>query len=175
MNDETTELEHCLDLSRTADHELSDAITDDTEHDQVFDQCQETQKVARQTLQAAKRLIADSSQPINPLATTQIEPTRITPRLPQINLPSFSGDLTAWLSFIDQFQSTVHDNDKLSPVQKLMYLKSSLTSHASKLIMNLESTESNIEVALQMLEQTDKNKALVKDSLIHCSSNGERI
>ena len=108
---------------------------------QVFDQCQNTQKAARQTLQAAKRMIAASSKPINPVATMQVEPTRITPRLPQINLPSFSGDFTAWLSFIDQFRSTVNDHDTQSPVPKLTYLKSGLTSHVFKLIMNLETTE----------------------------------
>ena len=38
-----------------------------------------------------------------------------------------------------------------------MYLKSCLTGHASKLIMNLQKTESNYEEALQMLEQRYKN------------------
>ena len=69
LSDETTELEHCLAQSSTADLELLDAITDDAECDQVFDQCQNTQKAACQTLQAAKRMIAASSQPINPVAT----------------------------------------------------------------------------------------------------------
>ena len=152
LSDETTKLEHWLAQSSTADQEFLDAITEDAEYDQVFDQCKTTQKAARQTLQNAKRMIAASSQPTDPVATMLIEPTRITPRFPQINLPSFSGDFTAWLSYIDQFRSTVHDNDKLSPVQKLMYFKNCLASHASKLIMNLETTESNYEVALQMLE-----------------------
>ena len=119
-------------------------------------------------------MIAASSQPNDPVATILIEPTRITPRFPQINLPSFSGDFTAWLSFIDQFRSTVHDNDKLSPVQKLMYFKNCLASHASKLIMNLETTESNYEVALQMLEQRYKNDRVILGkvmSRIHCTSS----
>ena len=117
LSEETIELEHCLVQCSTADIELLEAITDDAEYDQVFDQCQNTKKAARQTLQAAKRMIAASSKPINPLATMQVEPTRITTKFPQINLPNFSGDFTAWLSFIDQFRSTVNP---LSSVSKLI-------------------------------------------------------
>ena len=178
LSDETTEREHCLAQSSTAGHELPDAIADDADYDQVFDQCQNAQKAARQTLQAAKRMITASSQPINSVATMQIEPTKFSSRLPQINLPCFSGDFTAWLSFIDSFRSTVHDNDKLSPVQKLMYLKGCLTSHASKLIMSLETTESNYEVALQMLQLRYKNDRVSLRKLlsrIYCTSNGECV
>ena len=69
---ETTELEHCLAQSSTADQELLDAITEDAEYDRLFNQCQSTQKAARQTLPAARRMIAAASQPINPVATMQI-------------------------------------------------------------------------------------------------------
>ena len=71
LSDETNELEHCLAQSSVADHELLDAIVHDSEYEQVFDQCQKIQKTARQTLQAAKKMIAASSQPINLSAITQ--------------------------------------------------------------------------------------------------------
>ena len=74
LSDETTELEHCLAQSLTADHELLDAITGDAEYDQVFNHYQNTQNAALQTLQAVKRTIVASSQPINPVSTMQIEP-----------------------------------------------------------------------------------------------------
>ena len=45
-SDKTTEFEHCSAQSSTADHKLLVAITDDAEYDQVFDQCQNTQKAA---------------------------------------------------------------------------------------------------------------------------------
>ena len=99
------------------DHELLYAITDDAKYDQVFDQCQETQKA---TLRAAKIMIATSSQPVKSYASTQIGPSRVAPRLPQFNLPSFRGNFTALQSFIDQFGPTINDNEKLSPVQKLL-------------------------------------------------------
>ena len=149
-------LEPFLAQSSPTEHELLDAITDYAVHDQVFDQGPITQKAACQIIQAAKRRIAASSLPFNHVATMQIESTRSTSKLPQINLPCFSGDFTVWLNFINQFPSTAHDNDKLSPVQKLMYLKNCLTSHASDLIMNLEMTESNYEVALQCKSRDTK-------------------
>ena len=44
LSDETTEREHYLAQSSTAGHELPDAITDDADYDQVFDQYQNAQK-----------------------------------------------------------------------------------------------------------------------------------
>ena len=111
-------------------------------------------------------MIAAPSQHINTFSTKQIEPTRNTQRLSQNNLSSFSGDFFPWLSFIDQFRSTVHDIDKLSPVEKLKYLESCLTSHASKLIMNLETKESNYELVIQMLEQRYKNHRVILRRLL---------
>ena len=72
LRDETTEHEHCLAQSSTADHVLLDDITEDVESDGIFDQCQSTQKAVHQTIQAAKRLIAASRHPINSVATMQI-------------------------------------------------------------------------------------------------------
>ena len=96
--------------------------------------------------------------------------------MPQINLPSFSRNFTAWLSFIDQFRSTVHDNDKLSPVIIMMYLTSCLTIHASKPNRNLKTTESNYEIALQRLQQKYENvQTFVTNWRFHCSSNRECV
>ena len=162
--------------SSNADHELLDAIFDDSEYDQVFDQCQETQKAARQTLEDAKRKIAASSQLINCFATAQIERTTITARLPQINLPSFSVDFTIWLSFIDKFQSTVNDIDKLSAVLKIMYDRSSLTSRASK---HHKTGDHRKQVRGNLIAKNARAEryfqTLVKDSGNQCSSNGKRI
>nr|XP_034194836.1 uncharacterized protein LOC117611058 [Osmia lignaria] len=48
-------------------------------------------------------------------------------QLPKIELPTFSGDPLKWESFRDLFRSLVHDVEHLPDVQKLLYLKSSLT------------------------------------------------
>ena len=95
LSDETTELAPCLAQLSISDHDLLDDITDETEYDHVIDLLQKTQKAARQTLKDAKRFIDVSSQSINPLAATQIEPLAIARRVPQINLHKFSCNFTA--------------------------------------------------------------------------------
>lgn len=48
-------------------------------------------------------------------------------KLPQINIPTFSGKYEEWQTFYDLFTSLIHKNTKLSPVHKLHYLKCNLT------------------------------------------------
>jgi len=42
--------------------------------------------------------------------------------LPNIKLPSVVGDILQWRSFHDTFESLVHTNTQLSPIQKYHYL-----------------------------------------------------
>jgi hypothetical protein len=53
--------------------------------------------------------------------------------LPKINLPTFSSDYTKWLSFKDLYVSLVHNNQELSDIKKLYYLKTCLKGDALSL------------------------------------------
>nr|XP_029709443.1 uncharacterized protein LOC115255457 [Aedes albopictus] len=53
-------------------------------------------------------------------------------RLPQIDLPKFSGDFSKWLSFRDTYASMVHSNADIPTVAKLQYLIQSLEGEARK-------------------------------------------
>ncbi|XP_066904384.1 uncharacterized protein [Halyomorpha halys] len=52
------------------------------------------------------------------------------PRLPTINIPSFSGDIAGWQDFKETFQSLIHNRHDLDDVQKFHYLKSVLKGSA---------------------------------------------
>ena len=54
----------------------------------------------------------------------------------------------------------------MSQIQKLVQLKSFLTSYAYKLIMNVETTESNYEAALPLLEQWYGNNRFIIQKLL---------
>lgn len=54
-------------------------------------------------------------------------------RLPLIDIPKCSGSPADWLSFKDLFSSLILANPTLSLVEKLQYLKTSLTGSASLL------------------------------------------
>ncbi|XP_071646703.1 uncharacterized protein [Temnothorax longispinosus] len=87
-------------------------------------------------------------------------------KLPTINLPTFSGNYEAWMGFYDNFKSIVHDNENLSPVQKLQYLKSSLIDEAAQVIQSLEISSQNYEVAWALVVERYDNRRIIIQSHI---------
>ena len=55
-------------------------------------------------------------------------------KLPILDLPKFSGEILNWLSFSDLFKALIDNNVNLTNVERLQYLKSSLSGEALKLI-----------------------------------------
>ncbi|XP_053698889.1 uncharacterized protein LOC128745843 [Sabethes cyaneus] len=82
-------------------------------------------------------------------------------KLPEIRLPSFSGQLKEWVTFRDTFCSLIHKNQQLSAMDKFTYLKSSLNGEALQEINSVEMTEANYDVAWITLEQKYENKKLI--------------
>lgn len=85
----------------------------------------------------------------------------INTRLPKLDLPKFSGAISEWSSFYDLFLSSVHDNDRLQPVQKFQYLKSVLIDEPLALIRNLSLTDANYTSALTILTDRYNRKRLI--------------
>ena len=68
--------------------------------------------------------------------------------LPKICLPTFSGNYTDWMSFIDVFQGcSVETTSLLSISQKLTYITDSLESDADKLSSSVTINNSSYELA----------------------------
>lgn len=53
-------------------------------------------------------------------------------QLPKLNLPRFAGDFTEWPAFRDLFTSMVRTSTSLTPIEKLHYLKMSLTKELQR-------------------------------------------
>ena len=73
-----------------------------------------------------------------------------TVKLPRLELPKFSGKLTEWETFWDQFQATVHDSE-LPAISKFTYLQSLLEGEAKSVIHGLSMTHNHYDVARQLL------------------------
>ncbi|KAL1446479.1 hypothetical protein WDU94_006614 [Cyamophila willieti] len=82
-------------------------------------------------------------------------------KLPPIELPSFRGDSDQWLPFKDTFCALVQDNEFLTDVQKLHYLKSSLKGEALGLVSSLSSSGQNYNIAWTLLRDHYENKRLI--------------
>lgn len=82
-------------------------------------------------------------------------------KLPEIRLPSFSGNLKDWVTFRDSFRSLIHDNKQLTDMDRFSYLKSSLTGEALQEVDSVELSSANYSVAWMALVSRYENKKLI--------------
>lgn len=96
--------------------------------------------------------------------TSPIPPSAPAIRLPQITLPTFSGDYASWSAFHDMFVSLIDSNASLTSVQKLHYLKSNLRDQAAHLLRHTQITNDNYETAWTALKTRFANKRILVNS-----------
>ncbi|XP_045477876.1 uncharacterized protein LOC123683021 [Harmonia axyridis] len=87
-------------------------------------------------------------------------------KLPEISIPNFSGDIEQWPSFFELFNALITDNDNLSDIQRLMYLKSALSKKPLQLIENLEVISLNYNIAINTLKDRYDNPYLIVNAYI---------
>ena len=75
------------------------------------------------------------------------------PKLPKIELPKFSGDVTKFRLFWENFESSVHQNTGLSAIDKFNYLCALLEGTAARSIQGLALTEGNYSAAIDILKE----------------------
>ena len=81
-------------------------------------------------------------------------------KLPDIQLPTFTGIFTEWISFRDTYLALIH-NSTLTPIQKFHYLKGILKGDAKQTIEHLTPTAENYESAWSLLEARYENNCLI--------------
>ncbi|CAG9134415.1 unnamed protein product [Plutella xylostella] len=99
-------------------------------------------------------------------------------KLPMIEIPKFSGKYEEWQTFYDLFSSLIHNHKRLSPVQKLHYLKGNLVGEPEAMLRNFTTTNANYTEAWNLLVKRYNNKrfncnALLKSLFTHRSINTE--
>ncbi|XP_072757728.1 uncharacterized protein [Anoplolepis gracilipes] len=115
-----------------------------------------------------------STQSLSQPASQQLSVSHHT-RLPRIDLPKFNGTASEWISFKDLFSSIIIENTTLSSVEKLQYLKASLTGTAAHLLKNTAITAGNFQKAWNDLVSFYENKRLLVNSAIQALLSLKRI
>lgn len=100
-----------------------------------------------------------TEQPQTPCSSTK-------PKLPTIQLPTFSGSLDEYEPFIDQFQVQIGNRTDLEPVTKLHYLKAQLKGKPLELIQGYTSINDNYQNALDTLKDTYGDEEKVKHHIL---------
>ena len=73
-------------------------------------------------------------------------------------MKKFDGEVSTWPTFWDAFESSIHKNPKLAPIDKFNYLNSLLMKPALDAISGLSLTASNYEEAIAILKKRFGNK-----------------
>lgn len=86
--------------------------------------------------------------------------------LPTITLPTFSGSFDSWLGFYNLFNSLIHEDESISPIRKLFYLKGCLTGEATDVVASIESSSQNYQVAWKLLQERYDDRKIIRESYI---------
>lgn len=87
-------------------------------------------------------------------------------RIKAIDPPKFSGQLDDWVSFRDQFISTIINNPKLSKTHMLQYLHGACSGKAAEIIKDIVICDGNFTVAWDALKRRFENERLLVSRLI---------
>lgn len=82
-------------------------------------------------------------------------------KLPEASLPKFDGRYENWLSFKNTFIAMINAQTDLSDVEKLQYLKSSLTGDAANKLKILSIEGSNYAKAWELLKRAYEVKRIL--------------
>lgn len=82
-------------------------------------------------------------------------------KLPDIKLPTFSGEYSHWSEFKELFLAVVDKDQDLSDIQKFYYLKGCLADPVKKIISRFEVSAKNYSAAWNILNERYENKPLL--------------
>ncbi|XP_023245054.1 uncharacterized protein LOC111642813 [Copidosoma floridanum] len=108
--------------------------------------------------------------PILPTAASSSQapsaPTSSSRKLPEIKLPTFTGDYKLWPEFRDLFISGVSSSSLLNNVEKLFYLKSSLAGDAAELVRGISLEGDNFQRTWDALKDAFEVPRVQVDALL---------
>jgi len=128
--------------------------------DNLYATCEETFLDAHATMlhmlstfeQSANQTSASAETTLNMSAGSHSR------HLPRIDLPKFSGDYSKWSHFRDLFASMINSNTDLSAIEKLHYLKMSLSGEPATFLKNIEFSSEGFTRAWNTLVARYENK-----------------
>ena len=90
------------------------------------------------------QIMEDLRMPVSSFQTSNLEERkpRVNINLPKLHIQPFDGNSLEWLTFWDSFSNAVHDNENISNIDKMNYLKGMITfcSQVSEDIYNVNIT-----------------------------------
>ncbi|XP_011859306.1 PREDICTED: uncharacterized protein LOC105556806 [Vollenhovia emeryi] len=116
---------------------------------------------ARRVIGVLRHALAPA-QPAQPTTSSSAGEARQTlSRLPDISLPKFTGEYAAWPAFRDLFTSLIMQNEQLTNVERLHYLRSSVEGAPAQLIAGFIMAGGSLTPSWELLKDRYENKRLL--------------
>lgn len=150
-----------LEVIKTLDGEILEHVVEEADLADEIDRADLYKEKIYSTLIKIDGVVAAVSKPtpaVKEVTTSSAPPPTTKVRLPKLTIKPFSGNVTAWTTFWDSYNSTIHENAELSDIEKFNYLRSLLTHGAAEAISGLTLTAANYKEAIQILTKRYGNK-----------------
>ncbi|XP_053663491.1 uncharacterized protein LOC128712626 [Anopheles marshallii] len=106
----------------------------------------------------------ESAHPIANSTMANTTSASVKMRLPKLELPTFDGNITQWVTYKDRFVSLVHDVPELPEVAKLQYLLASLKGEAALQFEHVPLEDKGYAPTWEtLLQRYDDNKILRRE------------
>lgn len=113
----------------------------------------------------AEMVTMDTKNPMTP-QINRISNRRSTPRMPELTLPKFSGDIKEWPLFIECFNSMIHNNLSLTDIDRVHYLIGCLSGSAISVCSGIPPTGDNYKIILKALTDKFEDQRILANSYI---------
>ena len=150
-----------LDQLKQLDEEIIALLSTETELAEEIDEARAPLLAALVNIDMHCSPDASAPSPVRPTGSRPVAITMPTHnvKLPKLTICPFNGDLTSWTSFWDSYLATIHENTRLSEIDKFInYLRSFLEHSALEAISGFTLTAANYREAVQILEKRYGNK-----------------
>ena len=146
-----------LELYLQISESIADKLNNDEEYKQDVEEVMDIEVSVRNRLHILRKFITEKQQ-ITYTTTSSETSTKSSKhdnflKLPKFEIKKFSGDATAWQTFIETFNASIDQNSSLSDIQKMSYLLSFLEGEAAATIKGLPLSNDNYKNAIKLLTE----------------------
>ena len=150
-----------IQLIKLYDEQILDSIETDADMEREIFESSEFEKSVSELIISINmwlksldnEAMSDGTVPY-PIQNSNLQNSNISvrPRLPRQEIPPFFCDPLQFQSFWEIFDSSIHANVLLAPINKFSYLKTLLTGKAKDALNSLELTSGNYDEAVAILK-----------------------
>ncbi|GBM18627.1 hypothetical protein AVEN_263859-1 [Araneus ventricosus] len=96
-------------------------------------------------------------------------------KLPKLTIEKFTGNPQEWTEFWNSFETTIHENNVLSKVEKFSYLKMYLSGKALNVVSGFELSNENYDNCIKILKDRFGRKDVIVSSYMNKIINIEPV